>query len=431
MNADSSKFFWAMKRIYLINDEIYYFMMELVYFLVIVFVYSLISKRINELPITPQMIFVIAGMFLATNFLSNMFIDSDPGLILFVAELTLVLVLFSDASRIGLGALRKNNLTLRLLTVSLSLTILSGIVIATLLLTDLSIWEAAIIGAVLAPTDAALGQVVVKNKKLPLLIRETLEIESGLNDGLAVPFLLLFLAWSIAKETFSPVGFFIEAALAQIGFGVVIGLIIGLSGGWLVLKAKKHEWMTENFQRISLIAVALISWLLTDQIGGSGFIAAFVGGLATGYILKDDIKNFISFTEEEGQFLNLFVFFLLGFIFFPLIQDMTWQIVLYALLSLTIVRILPTALSLIRSKLKKETVLFMGWFGPRGLASIVLALIAIEKQPIFPGEETFILAVFTTILLSVFLHGATATPLANLYAEKLARMDDSCLEKIK
>ncbi|GAB4313844.1 MAG: hypothetical protein Kow0019_13310 [Methanobacteriaceae archaeon] len=405
--------------------------MELVYFLVIVFVYSLISKRINELPITPQMIFVIAGMFLATNFLSNMFIDSDPGLILFVAELTLVLVLFSDASRIGLGALRKNNLTLRLLTVSLSLTILSGIVIATLLLTDLSIWEAAIIGAVLAPTDAALGQVVVKNKKLPLLIRETLEIESGLNDGLAVPFLLLFLAWSIAKETFSPVGFFIEAALAQIGFGVVIGLIIGLSGGWLVLKAKKHEWMTENFQRISLIAVALISWLLTDQIGGSGFIAAFVGGLATGYILKDDIKNFISFTEEEGQFLNLFVFFLLGFIFFPLIQDMTWQIVLYALLSLTIVRILPTALSLIRSKLKKETVLFMGWFGPRGLASIVLALIAIEKQPIFPGEETFILAVFTTILLSVFLHGATATPLANLYAEKLARMDDSCLEKIK
>ncbi|MDI6644287.1 MAG: cation:proton antiporter [Methanobacteriaceae archaeon] len=405
-------------------------MMELVYFLVIVFVYSLISKRINKLPITPQMIFVIAGMFLATDFLSNMLINSDTGLILFLAELTLVLVLFSDASRIGLGALRKNNLTLRLLSVSLTLTILFGIVIATLLLTDLSIWEAAIIGAVLAPTDAALGQVVVKNKKLPSLVRETLEIESGLNDGLAVPFLLLFLAWSIAKETFSPVGFFIEAALAQIGFGVIVGLIIGLSGGWLVLKAKKQEWMTQNFQRISLIAVALISWLLTDQLGGSGFIAAFVGGLATGYVLKDQVKNFISFTEEEGQFLNLFVFFLLGFIVLPLIQDMTWQILLYALLSLTIIRMLPTAISLLGSKLKKETVLFMGWFGPRGLASIVLALIAIERQLNFPGEETFTLTVFTTVLLSVFLHGITASPLASVYAEKIAKMDGSCLEKM-
>ena len=406
-------------------------MMELVYFLVIVFIFSLISKRINNLPITPQIIFVIAGMFLATNFLSNILIKSDPGLILFLAELTLVLVLFSDASRIGLGALRRNNLTLRLLSVSLTLTILLGIILATLLLTDLSIWEAAIIGAVLAPTDAALGQVVVKNKKLPSLIRETLEIESGLNDGLAVPFLLLFLAWSIAKETFSPVGFFIEAALTQIGFGVIIGLIIGFLGGWLVLKAKKHEWMTENFQKISLIALALISWLLTDQIGGSGFIASFVGGLATGYILKDQIKNFISFTEEEGQFLNLFVFFLLGFIVFPLIQDMTWQIVLYSLLSLTIIRMIPTAISLIGSKLKKETVLFMGWFGPRGLASIVLALIAIEKQFNFPGKETFTLVVFNTVLLSVFLHGLTASPLAKLYAEKLAKMDGSSVENIK
>ncbi len=404
-------------------------MIEFIYFLVIVFLFSLISKRLDNLPITPQMIFIVAGMLLGSGFLGVVNLNSDPGIVLFIAEITLVLVLFSDASKININDLRKNNLTLRLLSIGLSLTIISGIVVATLLLTDLSIWEAAIIGAVLAPTDAALGQVVVENRKLPLLVRETLEVESGLNDGLAVPFLLLFVAWSIAEETFSPVGFFIETTIAQIGFGALIGIIIGLVGGWFVYKAQKHKWMTETFQRISLIALAIISWLIADQIGGSGFIAAFVAGLATGYMLKDKVSSFIRFTEAEGQLLNLFVFFLLGFIIFPLLPNLTWQIVLYAILSLTIIRMLPVGISLIGSTLKKETILFMGWFGPRGLASIVLVLIALEEQPLFPGEETLLLAVFTTVLLSVFLHGMTASPLANIYAKILAKMDNTCMEK--
>jgi NhaP-type Na+/H+ or K+/H+ antiporter len=404
-------------------------MIEFIYFLVIVFLFSLISKRLDNLPITPQMIFIVAGMLLGSGFLGVVNLNSDPGIVLFIAEITLVLVLFSDASKININDLRKNNLTLRLLSIGLSLTIISGIVVATLLLTDLSIWEAAIIGAVLAPTDAALGQVVVENRKLPLLVRETLEVESGLNDGLAVPFLLLFVAWSIAEETFSPVGFFIETTIAQIGFGALIGIIIGLVGGWFVYKAQKHKWMTETFQRISLIALAIISWLIADQIGGSGFIAAFVAGLATGYMLKDKVSSFIRFTEAEGQLLNLFVFFLLGFIIFPLLPNLTWQIVLYAILSLTIIRMLPVGISLIGSTLKKETILFMGWFGPRGLASIVLVLIALEEQPLFPGEETLLLAVFTTVLLSVFLHGMTASPLANIYAKILSKMDNTCMEK--
>ncbi|AXV37115.1 MAG: sodium:proton exchanger [Methanobacterium sp. BRmetb2] len=404
-------------------------MIEFVYFLIIVFIFSLISQRIESIPISPQMIFIGAGMLLGSGFLGVVNLNSDPGIVLFIAEITLVLVLFSDASKININDLRKNNLTLRLLSIGLSLTIISGIVVATLLLTDLSIWEAAIIGAVLAPTDAALGQVVVENRKLPLLVRETLEVESGLNDGLAVPFLLLFVAWSIAEETFSPVGFFIETTIAQIGFGALIGIIIGLVGGWFVYKAQKHKWMTETFQRISLIALAIISWLIADQIGGSGFIAAFVAGLATGYMLKDKVSSFIRFTEAEGQLLNLFVFFLLGFIIFPLLPNLTWQIVLYAILSLTIIRMLPVGISLIGSTLKKETILFMGWFGPRGLASIVLVLIALEEQPLFPGEETLLLAVFTTVLLSVFLHGMTASPLANIYAKILAKMDNTCMEK--
>jgi len=404
-------------------------MIEFVYFLIIVFIFSLISQRIESIPISPQMIFIGAGMLLGSGFLGVVNLNSDPGIVLFIAEITLVLVLFSDASKININDLRKNNLTLRLLSIGLSLTIISGIVVATLLLTDLSIWEAAIIGAVLAPTDAALGQVVVENRKLPLLVRETLEVESGLNDGLAVPFLLLFVAWSIAEETFSPVGFFIETTIAQIGFGALIGIIIGLVGGWFVYKAQEHKWMTETFQRISLIALAIISWLIADQIGGSGFIAAFVAGLATGYMLKDKVSSFIRFTEAEGQLLNLFVFFLLGFIIFPLLPNLTWQIVLYAILSLTIIRMLPVGISLIGSTLKKETILFMGWFGPRGLASIVLVLIALEEQPLFPGEETLLLAVFTTVLLSVFLHGMTASPLANIYAKILAKMDNTCMEK--
>ena len=397
-------------------------MIELLFFFIILLVVAIFSSLIGKLPISFQMIFIVAGMLMGWLVTGYVDVTKPPysTIIFLIAEVALVLVLFSDASRVGLKALR-NKLSTRLLVIGLPITIILGVIIATILFPGIPWWVAGIIGAALAPTDAALGQIVVQNIKVPERIRSTIEIESGLNDGGAVPFLLVFIAIGIAVETFKPSTYFIQVAAQQIGFGILVGLVVGLLGGWLVLKAKDNEWITPEYQRIAFLAMAILTFLIADELGGSGFIAAFIGGLALGYIVKDAGKILIDFSETEGQLLNLGVFFLLGIVVLPLLYNITWQIILYSILSLTVIRMLPVAVSLIGTKLGWGTVLFIGWFGPRGLASIVLALLALDELKVFPGDTTFITVVFVTVLLSVFAHGLTASPLSNLYARRISK----------
>lgn len=392
-------------------------MIELLFFLLMLFIVAILSSKIDEIPLTPQMIFIFTGIVVGWFFTGFVDIIQPPlsTIILLIAEIALVLVLFSDASQIRLGSIKLNSLTSRLLITGLPLTIVLGITTAIFIFTDLTFWEAAIIGVVLAPTDAALGQVVVQNKRIPELIRKSLEVESGLNDGLCVPFLLVFVAIGLAQESFSPVGYFLEVAIMQIGVGVMVGIAVGFIGSKIVIKSRDNGWITPEYQRIAFLALAILSFVIADQTGGSGFIAAFVGGLATAYVTLDARKVLMDFAEAEGQFLNLTVFFILGIVISDLIPQITWQIILYAILSLTVIRMLPVALSLLGAKVRWDSVLFMGWFGPRGLASVVLALIALERLSPFPGQDTFILTVFITVFLSVIVHGITALPFSKLY----------------
>ena len=394
-------------------------MIELLFFILMLFIVAIISRKIDSIPLTPQMIFIFAGLVVGWLFTGYVDIIQPPlsTIILIIAEIALVLVLFSDASQIRLGSIKLDSLTSRLLVIGLPLTIVLGITTAIFIFTDLTFWESAIIGVVLAPTDAALGQVVVQNKKIPELIRKSLEVESGLNDGLCVPFLLVFMAIGLAQESFSPVGYFIEVAIMQIGVGVVVGIAVGFAGSKIVMRSRDKGWITPEYQRIAFLALAILSFVIADQTGGSGFIAAFVGGLATAYVTLDARKVLMDFAEAEGQFLNLTVFFILGIVISDLIPLITWQIILYAILSLTVIRVLPVTISLLGSKINWDSILFMGWFGPRGLASIVLALIALERLSPFPGQETFILTVFITVLLSVIAHGITALPFSKLYLQ--------------
>lgn len=399
--------------------------MEVILFFALIFVFALFSRRLSESPITAQMFFSLIGIVLGFIFSLHIYQEFNRELFLLVAEVALVLVLFSDASSINFNTFRSNRLTLRMLSIGLILTIITGIIVGAYLLTDMVLWEAAALAAVLAPTDAALGQIVVQNKSLPHQIRETLEIESGLNDGIAVPFLFLFLAVGLAEGAFRPINYFLVTTLEQIGFGVLIGVFVGLIGGWMVIQAKKRGWITKTYQRLALLALAILSWLIADQLGGSGFIAAFVGGLSTGYIFEDAGDILTDFASAEGMLLSLAVFFIMGALIAPLISFVTWQIILYAVLSLTLIRMLPVAISLIGTKISLDTVLFLGWFGPRGLASIVLALVALETIPEFPGKDTFILTVLITVLLSIILHGITALPLSKLYIKRANQNGDS------
>jgi NhaP-type Na+/H+ or K+/H+ antiporter len=394
-------------------------MVEILFFFIMLFIVAIFSGLIGRLPISFQMLFVLAGMFIGWLVTGYVDVSKPPysTIIFLIAEIALVLVLFSDASRVGLKAL-KNRHSTRLLTIGLPLTIILGFIVATLIFPGIPWWVAGIIGAALAPTDAALGQIVVQNKKVPEKIRNTIEIESGLNDGGSVPFLLLFISIGLAEEAFKPSVYFIQVLVQQIGLGALVGLAVGIIGGWLVIKARAKKWITSNFQRIAFLAMAILTFLIADQLGGSGFIAAFIGGLALGYVVKDAGKILIDFSETEGQLLNLAVFFLLGIVVLPLLYTITWQIILYAILSLTIIRMLPVAISLTGTKLDLDSILFIGWFGPRGLASIVLALLALQELKVFPGDNIFLTVAFVTVLISVFAHGFTASPLSNIYARR-------------
>jgi NhaP-type Na+/H+ or K+/H+ antiporter len=394
-----------------------------------VFAFGLVSRRLEGTILTAPIVFVAGGMVLGPAGLGLVEFGLDDHTVLLLGEIALALVLFTDSARINLSALRRNEgLPLRLLGIGMPLTIALGTATAALLLTDLSFWEAAIVGTVLAPTDAALGQAVVSNPRVPARIRQALNVEAGLNDGLSVPFLALFLILAVEEEHLAA-NDWIRFALEQVGFGILVGIGVGLVGGWLVSRASGSGWMTGSFQRLALLALALIAWALADLIGGNGFIAAFVGGLAVAPTVERVGEQLIRFTEAEGQLLNLSVFFVFGVLVIRYMEPLTWQVALYALLSLTVIRMLPVAASLLGMHLRGVTVLFAGWFGPRGLASIVLGLIVIAEAPQLAGAGEIESVVASTVLLSVLLHGVTAAPLSAAYARRVEAMPANVPEK--
>ena len=405
-------------------------MVDLAVLASVVFVFGLVSRRLEGTVLTAPLVFVAAGVILGPAGLGLVEFKLDDHTVLLLGEIALAIVLFTDAARTKLSALRHNEgLPLRLLGIGMPLTIALGAVVAALVLTDLTFWEAAIVGTVLAPTDAALGQAVVSNPRVPLRVRQALTVEAGLNDGLSVPFLALFLNLAVAEEELQPASYWIRFALEQVGLGVLVGAGVGMAGGWLVSLASKSGWMTDSSQRLALLALALIAWALADQLGGNGFIAAFVGGLVIGPTVKRVGEQLILFTEAEGQLLNLSVFFIVGVLVVRLIQPLSWEVALYGLLSLTLIRMLPVAASLVGTRLRGVSMLFMGWFGPRGLASIVLGLIVVAEAPLLGGREQIELVVALTVLLSVLLHGITAAPLSAKYVRKVEEMAADVPEK--
>ncbi len=390
--------------------------------------YALISRRLERTIITAPMAFVAAGIVLGPDVFNLVGLELTSGTGLLVAEVTLVIVLFSDAARINVGVLRHNgSLPARLLGIGMPLTIGLGIVAAALLLTEIEFWEAAIIAAVLAPTDAALGQVVVSSELVPRRIRQALNVEAGLNDGLSVPFLALFVALAV-EEAVAGADVWIVFAAELIGYGALVGIGVGLIGGWLVEHATRRKLMTGAFQQLAVISLAVIAWALAEELGGNGFIAAFAAGLATSRITKVCGERVLDFTEDEGQLLTAVVFFIFGVGAISYLDAATWELVLFAILSLTVVRMVPVALAMIGTNLRARSIAFLGWFGPRGLASIILALVVVEEEPELPGLDIVLAAMTLTVLASIVAHGVTARPFVRAYGRHTETMDDDAAE---
>ncbi len=395
-------------------------------FLALLFGYSLVSGWFERTPVTAPIVFTLAGMgtLLMRPELAHR--EADPEILLRLAEAGLVLLLFTDASRTDLKVLRSiRNLPVRLLTVGMLLTLVLGAVGARAVFPALSIWEAGILAAILAPTDAGLGQVVVTSEKVPMRIRQALNVEAGLNDGLSVPFLLFFIALEGARSGSAHLWTFV---VQQLLFGAAIGLCIGLLGGWLLDAASRRGLVQPAFRQIALVVLPLACALASEATGASMFIAAFVCGLAVQVGFAEAGEHSVELTEQWGQLFNLFVFFFFGVVAARAWPDLTGRMVGYAVLSLTAIRMLPVALALAGTGLSRATVVFMGWFGPRGLASIVLALVYLEGRPHLPGEATIRLTVVATVLLSIFAHGLTAKPGIAAYATRLATLGDGAAE---
>jgi NhaP-type Na+/H+ or K+/H+ antiporter len=389
----------------------------------VLFAFALCARKVEGSVVTAPMVFVSAGLLAGWTGLLDFGSAAEhagaaPSLthevVLVIAEIALVLLLFTGAARIDPRALRGNPLPVRLLCVGLPLTIALGTVVAVALLTDLELWECAIVAAILAPTDAALGQAVVSNPALPLRVRQGLNEESGLNDGGSVPFLTLFIALAAAEEGLG--GGWLRFAVEQIGYGALIGAAIGVAGGVALRRASERGWTVPLFEKLAFAALALIAFVAADQVGGNGFIAAFVGGGAAGMAAGAVTARLLDFADEEGELLNLAIFFIFGVFAADALEGIGWEIVAYAVLSLTLIRMLPVAVAVIGLGLSPATVAFLGWFGPRGLASIILALVVIEDAPALQGLEQIFLVMTVTVLMSVFAHGISAAPLSRRLA---------------
>jgi NhaP-type Na+/H+ or K+/H+ antiporter len=385
--------------------------------MLVVFAWGLSSSKLSRADLSAPVVFVAVGVLLA-EVLHVIELDVSPEAIKVLAEVTLVWVLFADASRVGLRELRADlGLYSRLLGLGLPLTIAAGALLAAWMFDGTAFWPALLIGAALAPTDAALGASVMTNPAVPERVRRVLNVESGLNDGIATPVVMVAIAGAVTAQEVHENG--AGSALVDLAIGVVAGIVLGMLGGWAMRIARRRGWASEDFAGPAVLALALASYALTLWLDGNGFVAAFVAGLAFGHFAGRGGAKEVFYVEQTAGLMSLLTWLIFGAVAVPIVLERAdWRVVCYAVLSLTVVRLLPVALALLGTGLPRATVAFIGWFGPRGLASVIFAVIALEE---LHGEADRAVAIIgMTVLLSVFAHGLSARPLADRYARIVA-----------
>jgi len=386
---------------------------ELAILALFIFCYSLVAGRLERAAASGPMVFVLAGLLMGP--LGLGWFDGDASRTAFrvLADLTLALVLFIDAANADFAILKRQyRIPLRMLFLGLPGAIFLGALLAVLLFDTLSLFEAAILGTVLAATDAALGKAVINNQAVPPQIREGLNIESGLNDGLCVPILFVFIA--LALGNVSEGGLALKLVTEEIGIGLAVGLSFSAVGTWLLRWCLKRGWVTEIWKQVTVVGLAITCFSVAQSLHGSGYIAAFAGGLLFGFKAKEATHGLVLAAEGTGETLALMTWLLFGaMVIGQSVKYFTWEMVVYAFLSLTVVRMLPIFLSLAGSGENTASKLFLGWFGPRGLASLVFAIIVINED--VPGGGFIAMVVVLTVFLSLVFHGISANPLAKLW----------------
>lgn len=391
---------------------------------ILIFVYGALAVKLGRWSVTMPMIFVVAGYLLGPGGVNLLQISPRTEGMKTLTEVTLALLLFADASTLDLRQVRRDpTLIARLLGIGMPLTMLFG---AACFLGFFP-WEglafAALLGAILAPTDAALGLPIFNDPKMPVRIRRALNVESGLNDGIAAPFVMLFIAFATAVETHSH-GNWLSSALLEVAMALLVGAVVGIAGGWFLTKAVDHGWTAETSEQVAVLGLALTAYFGSLMVHGNGFIAAFSGGITFSAATRNRFGEPTEFTENTGTVLSLVIWTIFGAIAVPKAIQYTsdWRPITYAILSLTAIRMIPMALAMRGTGLRRDTVALMGWFGPRGLASVVFTLIAFMTfKDVGKPIDLLVAAATWTILLSALCHGVSAKPLSFWYSRRLAK----------
>jgi NhaP-type Na+/H+ or K+/H+ antiporter len=386
------------------------------------FLYSIIAGRVERTPITGPIVFLTFGLIAGPLGFGFLNVEPTNQDLRILADLTLALVLFIDAANADTTVLRSSTLLpRRMLIFGLPGVIALGFVVGLLIFDELSTFEVAILATMLAATDAALGKGVVTNKAVPSNLREGLNVESGLNDGLCVPVLFVFIALAEASgiETDSTM-LALELVAREIGIGLAVGLGVAALGTWLIRWCGTRGWITQIWVQLPVIMLAITCFTAAQSLHGSGYIAAFIGGILFGLLAKESTHKLVLAAEGVAETLAMMTWIVFGAaVIGQSYEYFTWRVVLYAVLSLTVIRMLPIFLSLTGTGEKTDSKLFLAWFGPRGLASIVFAIIVLGTD--LPGTHLMVMVVVCTVILSAVLHGLTANPLVSVLAARLAR----------
>lgn len=403
-------------------------------FAVVVALFAAIAIKLGRWSITMPMVFVTVGFLLGPSVTGLLPISPEAEAVKRFTELTLSVLLFADASTLSLNIVRHDaGLPARLLTVGLLLTIVLGAGAALMLFPGEGLAFACLLGAMLAPTDAALGLPIFNNPRVPVRIRRALNIESGLNDGIATPFVLLFLTYAAASHGQADSAW-LRTALSEIAIAVVAGSATGVAGGHLLLLANRRGWTSSDSEQIAIVGLSLAAYFGSIVLGGNGFIAAFVGGIVFSAATRNKFDEPLEFSETFGSILSLMVWTIFGatLVGYILRRPWEWRPIVYAAISLTLVRMLPVALAMWGTGLRRDTVAVMGWFGPRGLASVVFTLLALSQfREVNRPYDVLLAAASWTILLSVIAHGFSALPVSAWYARRLAAAGDQPIELVE
>lgn len=375
----------------------------------LVLAYAVVSGLVVRWYVAPALIFIAAGLLLGPSGFGILEIAPDTDTFTIVAQLALTVILFNQAAELDLRTvLRRGHESFRLILIGIPLTIGLGTVTALLVLPVMPVWEAVCLAAIVAPLEVTLIEALLEDRRIPERVRHALAVESGCYDGFALAALFAALALASNRSEAAPSGwgwFLIRAELLSLGAGALVGVI----GGLLITRSFQRGWIGDTWAQLATVAVALLCFQVGEMFHGSGFVAAFAGGLASAVVAQrtgTHVPRQVS--DAAGHLLELLVFAMFGAAAVVMgWRDADWRVVVFAVVAVFVVRVIAVWIALLRTDVPTRSRLFLGWFGPRGIGTLVLGLLVVKEGAI---EQTDLITqtVVVSVTLSLVVHSLTA-----------------------